>query len=37
MKGKQKQDGSGKGQRANEGRGGCETTEKQGKGKNVKK
>lgn len=28
-----KKDGSGKGKRANRGRGGCETTEKTGKGK----
>ena len=32
-KGKPKHDGSGKGKRANKGRGGCETTEETGKGK----
>ena len=37
MKGKPKQDGSGKGIRANEGRGGCEDTEEEGKGRNPKK
>lgn len=33
MKGKPKKDGSGKGNRANRGRGGCSTTKKSGKGK----
>jgi len=33
MKNKPKQDGSGKGSRANKGRGGCATTKKTGKGK----
>ena len=32
-KGTPKRDGSGKGVRANKGRGGCATTEKEGKGK----
>jgi len=33
MKNKPKQDGSGRGSRANKGRGGCATTKKTGKGK----
>jgi hypothetical protein len=33
MKGKPKKDGSGKGNRANRGRGGCSTTKKSGRGK----
>jgi len=33
MKGKPKRDGSGKGKRANRGRGGCATTKKRGKGR----
>jgi len=33
MKYKPKKDGSGKGQRANKGRGGCKETKKQGKGR----
>lgn len=36
-KGKPKLDGSGKGKRKNEGRGGCDTTETKGKGFNPKK
>ena len=36
-KGKPKQDGSGGGNRANKGRGGCNTTRKTGQGKNPKK
>jgi hypothetical protein len=36
MKGIPKKDGSGKGQRANKGRGGCKTTQKTGKGYNKK-
>ena len=32
-KGKPKKDGSGKGTRDNQGRGGCSTTKKKGKGK----
>jgi len=32
-KGTPKKDGSGKGRRANQGRGGCKTTQKKGKGK----
>jgi hypothetical protein len=34
MKGKPKRDGSGKGRRANRGRGGCADTMKIGKGRN---
>jgi len=33
MKGKPKRDGSGKGQRLNQGRGGCSSTQKRGKGR----
>ncbi len=33
-KGVPKKDGSGKGNRANKGRGGCETTPKKGRGRN---
>ena len=33
-KGKPKRDGSGKGRRANKGRGGCKTTSPKGKGRN---
>lgn len=33
-KGKPKRDGSGKGKRANKGRGGCDDTQKKGKGRN---
>jgi len=33
MKGKPKRDGSGKGTRANRGRGGCKTTKSKGRGK----
>lgn len=33
-KGKPKKDGSGKGMRANQGRGGCKDTKKKGKGSN---
>ena len=36
MKGKPKHDGSGKGTRANRGRGGCEKTRKTGRGRNRK-
>ena len=36
-KGVPKRDGSGKGIRANRGRGGCKTTQKKGKGYNRKK
>lgn len=36
-KGIPKQDGSGNGTRDNKGRGGCETTQKVGKGQNPKK
>ena len=35
-KGVPKRDGSGKGKRANKGRGGCNTTQKKGKGSNRK-
>lgn len=35
--GKPKQDGSGKGQRANKGRGGCATPRTKGQGRNPKK
>lgn len=35
-KGTPKRDGSGKGKRANKGRGGCKTTKKKGKGSNKK-
>jgi len=34
MKGKPKHDGSGKGTRANQGRGGCKETQSKGKGRN---
>lgn len=33
MKGRPKRDGSGKGRRANRGRGGCKTTKSKGKGR----
>jgi len=33
MKGKPKRNGSGKGTRANKGRGGCSTTQRKGKGR----
>lgn len=33
MKGKPKRDGSGRGQRLNQGRGGCSSTQKRGKGR----
>ncbi len=33
MKGKPKRNGSGKGTRANKGRGGCSTTKRKGKGR----
>lgn len=36
-KGEPKQDGSGKGKRANKGRGGCSDTKDKGKGRNPKK
>jgi len=35
-KGIPKMDGSGKGRRANRGRGGCEITEKEGKGRRIR-
>ena len=36
MKGKPKRDGSGKGRRANKGRGGCDKTKTVGQGRNIK-
>jgi len=35
-RGKPKHDGSGQGQRLNRGRGGCQNTQRQGKGRNRK-